>query len=63
MRPANHAAVEFEERALHCATYAIRCAWTGAKALIIDNWRLLHGRDECVDGSRVLYRFYRGGGL
>lgn len=63
MRPANHAAKEFAARTLESATYTERIAWTGAQALIIDNWRLLHGRDDCGDDNRVLYRFYRGIGL
>lgn len=62
MKPANRAAEEFEATALEWDALATRFTWTGAKALVIDNWQVLHGRDECSDNDRVLYRFYRGEG-
>jgi len=62
MKPANRAAEEFEATALEWGARATRIAWTGAKALVIDNWQVLHGRDDCSDNDRVLYRFYRGEG-
>jgi alpha-ketoglutarate-dependent taurine dioxygenase len=40
---------------------AKRICWPGRKALVIDNWRVLHGRERCSDMTRVLFRFYRGG--
>lgn len=60
MQPANLAAKEFESNILANSTNAIRFGWTGSRALVIDNWRVLHGRDDCCDNNRVLYRFYRG---
>lgn len=60
MQPANLAAEEYESISLECSTSAIRFGWTGSRALVIDNWRVLHGRDDCCDDNRVLYRFYRG---
>lgn len=60
MSPANRAAEEFEAAALESATHATRFTWTGTRALVIDNWRVLHGRDDCSDNDRALYRFYRG---
>lgn len=63
MQPANHAGVDFVAATLESAAYVRRITWTGTNALVIDNWRVLHGRDDCDDDCRVLYRFYRGIGL
>ena len=60
MQPANRAAEEFEAAVIESTTHATRFAWTGTRALVIDNWHVLHGRDDCRETDRVLYRFYRG---
>jgi alpha-ketoglutarate-dependent taurine dioxygenase len=60
MQPVNRAAEEFQAAAFESAAYATRFAWNGTNALVIDNWQVLHGRDDCNDKDRVLYRFYRG---
>jgi len=60
MQPVNRAAKAFEAAALESSNYATRFTWTGTNALVIDNWQVLHGRDNCEDNERVLYRFYRG---
>lgn len=61
MQPENRAAKDFEGAAHNISARAKRIIWSGAKALIIDNWRVLHGREICNDDNRVLFRFYRGG--
>lgn len=60
MQPANRAAEQFEAAALECTTLATRFVWNETRALVIDNWHVLHGRDDCCEADRVLYRFYRG---
>lgn len=60
MRPANPAALEFQAATLRAGERSRRFQWSGAALLIIDNWRVMHGRESCNDGNRVLYRFYRG---
>lgn len=60
MRPANRAAKDFEVVLARMSTRAHRISWPGRKALIVDNWRALHGREECSTEMRVLFRFYRG---
>ena len=60
MKSVNRAAEDFVVAALESAIYAKRFVWDGTNALVIDNWRVLHGRDDCSDGDRVIYRFYRG---
>jgi alpha-ketoglutarate-dependent taurine dioxygenase len=60
MQPVNRAAEEFKAASLEIATDIQRIVWTGTNALVIDNWRVLHGRDDCSDNDRVLYKFYRG---
>ncbi|MGN6730292.1 MAG: hypothetical protein ACTHJG_10720 [Rhodanobacteraceae bacterium] len=60
MRPANHAAKDFETVMAKISARAHSVAWTGKKVLIIDNWRTFHGREDCSNDKRVLFRFYRG---
>ena len=60
MSAANVAAQEFEEEALKAGERSHRLCWRGNTALVIDNWRVMHGRESCADDNRLLYRFYRG---
>ena len=60
MSAANVAAQEFEEEALKAWERSHRLCWRGNTALVIDNWRVMHGRESCTDDNRLLYRFYRG---
>jgi hypothetical protein len=61
MRPENQSARDFEGALNDLLVSAKRICWPGRKALVIDNWRVLHGRERCSDMTRVLFRFYRGG--
>lgn len=60
MRAVNAAALEFEEATLKAGERSHRLCWRGNTALVIDNWRVMHGRESCTDDNRLLYRFYRG---
>ncbi len=60
MRPVNRAATDFENVVKKMSAQTHRVTWTGRKALIIDNWRVLHGREGCDNTMRILFRFYRG---
>jgi hypothetical protein len=60
MRPVNRAAEDFEKATLEFFMRSQQFAWERGRVLVIDNWRVLHGRDECGDSGRVIYRFYRG---
>lgn len=60
MLPVNKEARDFQEATLEAGERSQRLDWCGAAVLIMDNWRVMHGRDSCDDGNRVLHRFYRG---
>ena len=60
MTAVNVAAQEFEQEALKAGERSHRLCWRGNTALVIDNWRVMHGRESCPDDNRLLYRFYRG---
>lgn len=60
MSPANRAAHAFQAATFRLAERSHVLRWNGATALVIDNWRVMHGRESCNDDNRVLYRFYRG---
>lgn len=60
MLPVNQAGREFQDDTLGAGESSQKLNWSGATALVLDNWRVMHGRDSCNDDNRVLYRFYRG---
>ena len=60
MRPVNDAAVQLSKELKGAFDQAIPIEWTGNKALIVDNWRSLHGRVAADASGRTLTRFYRG---
>lgn len=60
MHPVNPAALDFQAASIRAGEHSRRLRWSGAMALVIDNWRVMHGRERCTDYNRVLYRFYRG---
>lgn len=62
MHAANSAANALAKALQERAHERIReITWSGNKALIVDNWRTLHGRSELKNvEARVLTRFYRG---
>jgi hypothetical protein len=62
MKPANATAMALVDAVRQAATKAHEFFWTGANALVIDNWRCLHGRRYIEDGDigRCLSRIYVG---
>lgn len=65
MRPANRAASMLVDRILGVeSSELLRVRWTGSNAVVIDNWRCLHGRAAVSDISakRALNRIYLSGG-
>ncbi len=60
MRPVNNAAAQLAKALEDAFDQAIPIEWTGSKALIVDNWRSLHGRGPAHGSDRTLTRFYRG---
>lgn len=60
MRPANSAAKHLSEQVGKASEKAHAFEWTGANALLIDNWACLHGRNEIGlnDLGRCLSRVY-----
>lgn len=60
MRPMNAHARKFHE----CISHALsslpvnRIVWSGNRAVIIDNWRILHGREEAINEDRQMFRIY-----
>lgn len=64
MKPVNNAAKYFHSEfceALHSAEKKM-ISWSGRKAVIIDNWKYLHGRNSVLrtDKERELFRVYVG---
>lgn len=60
MKPANSAAEDFITAVEREFDEVIRIEWMLPKLLILDNWRVLHGRESVEDSSRKLTRQYRG---
>jgi hypothetical protein len=61
MRAANEDGKWLAERVLQAAASELtHIVWTGRNALVIDNWRCLHGRGEVAphDSNRALLRLY-----
>ena len=60
MRPMNAHARKFHE----CISHALsllpvnRIVWPGNRAVIIDNWKILHGREEAINEDRQILRIY-----
>jgi hypothetical protein len=65
MRPANRASAMLVDRILGIdSAEVLKIRWTGSNAVVIDNWRCLHGRAAVgdVSATRVLKRIYLSGG-
>jgi hypothetical protein len=62
MKPVNAAASSLCQSLRQAAQTASQIQWTGTNALVIDNWRCLHGRAaiEASDPNRCLTRIYVG---
>jgi hypothetical protein len=60
MRPMNADAKKFHECVSHIldSISVHQVDWTGNRAVIIDNWKVLHGRDETADEDREILRIY-----
>lgn len=59
MTPANKFAEKFVKNILEIDYPVTEIKWSGKKALIIDNWKVLHGRGEAlVNEERELKRIY-----
>ncbi len=64
MKPENRYAVQLQS-ILHKPPMDLLCEvrWTGGMAVVIDNWRCLHGRSAVSFGheNRLIHRIYVGG--
>lgn len=60
MRPINANARKYHESMSHIleSMPVHKVAWSGSRAVIIDNWKILHGRDEAADEEREILRIY-----
>lgn len=60
MRPANTHARDFHDSAMHLVDSASlgEIDWSGNKAVVLDNWKMLHGRSAALDERRELLRIY-----
>lgn len=60
MRPMNADAKKFHECVSHIldSISVHQVGWTGNRAVVIDNWKVLHGRDGTADEDREILRIY-----
>lgn len=60
MTPANKSAKQFDlefSEAISIAGFEEVC-WQGNKAIVLDNWKCLHGRSKVLESNREIIRIY-----
>lgn len=60
MKPINTASIQFHTTITDLMNEIVphKINWTGNKAVVIDNWQVLHGRAEVLDQNREILRIY-----